>query len=78
VTVSLKVNVSVAACPVLRLVLLLVTAIVGGTVSTAIVTVLFASTPSAFKFPTASENLLLATLTTPAVVLLVVGVNVAV
>jgi hypothetical protein len=42
------------------------------------VTVLLASAPSTFKFPTASENLLLATLTTPAVVLLVVGVNVAV
>ena len=78
VATSLSTKVRVAACPILRLVLSLVTAIVGGTVSTVIVTVLLASAPSAFKFPTASENLLLATLITPAVVLLVVGVNVAV
>jgi uncharacterized membrane protein YqaE (UPF0057 family) len=44
-------------------------------VSTVIVTVLLAT---AFWFPAASVNLLLATLTTPLAVLLAVGVNVAV
>ena len=71
-------NVRAAVSPDLRLVLLLLMAIVGTTVSTVIVTVLFASAPSAFWFPFASVNLPLATETTPAVVLLAVGVNVAV
>ena len=39
---------------------------------------LFASEPSTLKLPAASENLLLATLTTPLVVLLAFGVNVTV
>ena len=51
-------------------------AIVGaGIVFTVIVTVLFASAPSVLKVPAASLNLLLATLITPLVVLLAVGVN---
>ena len=48
------------------------------TVLTDIETVLFASDPSMLKFPAASENLMLPTLTTPGVVLLAVGVKVAV
>ena len=78
VATSLSTKVSVAVWPAPTIVLSLVTAIVGGTVSTVIATALLASAPSAFKFPAASENALSATLTTPAVVLLVVGVNVAV
>ena len=78
VTVSLRANVSVAAWPARRLPLSLVTAIVGRIVSTVIVTVLFASAPSTLNLPAPSENLLLATLTTPWVVLLAVGVKVAV
>jgi hypothetical protein len=75
---SLSVNVTVAVSPAFRLPLSLVTAIVGRTVSTLIVTVLFVSDPSAFWFPAASVNLLLDTLTTPLAVLPAVGVNVAV
>jgi hypothetical protein len=65
-----------------NVVLSLETETVGGVisptrVSTVIVTELFASEPSTLKFPDASENLLLDTLTTPGVVLLAVGVNVA-
>ena len=75
---SLSTNVSVAVWPAPTLVLLLVTAIVGGTVSTVIVTVLFASAPSTLKFPATSENLLFATLTTPLAVLPGVRVKVAV
>jgi hypothetical protein len=47
-----------------------------GTVLTVSVTVLFASAPSTLKFPAASENLLLATLTTLCV-LSAVGVKFA-
>ncbi len=54
------------------------TAIVGTTVSTVIVTVLFTSEPSALLLPAASLNLLLATETLPVIVLSVVGVKVAV
>ena len=55
-----------------------VIAIVGLIVSIESVNVLFASLPSALVFPAASENLLLATLITPSVLLSSVGVNVAV
>ena len=55
-----------------------VIAIVGLTVSTEIVNVLFASLSSVFSLPAASENLLLETLITPSVLLSSVGVNVAV
>ena len=74
---SLKVNEIVAVSPAFTDDLLLVIAIVGTTVSTVIVTVLFASVPSVLKFPAASLNVLLATDTTPLAVLLVVGVKVA-
>ena len=57
---------------------LLVIASVGATVSTAIDTALLVSAPSALKFPPALLNLLLATLTVAAVVLALSGVNVAV
>ena len=82
-TDSLIVNVSVADPPILKLERLLYVAIVGGVVSagtvlTVIETVLFASDPSTLKLPAASENLLLATLTTPDTLLLAAGVNVAV
>jgi hypothetical protein len=46
-------------------------------VLTVIVTVLFASEPSIFELPAASENLLLETLTTPLDVLFAVGVKMA-
>ena len=75
---SLRVNVSVAVSPAFKLLLLLLTNIVGTTVSTVIVTVLFESAPSAFWFPLASVNLPFATVTTAAVVLLAVGVKDAV
>ena len=55
-----------------------VIAIVGLTVSTLRVKVLFASDPSALLLPAASENLEEATLISPLVVLSAVGVNVAV
>ena len=55
-----------------------VIAIVGRTVSTERVKVLFASLPSALVLPAASENFVDATLITPLVVLSSVGVNVAV
>ena len=75
---SLSVNVTTVLSPRLSVVLLAATAIVGRTVSTAIVTVLFALAPSLLKLPASSENVLLATLTTPLAVLLAVGVKVAV
>ena len=78
VDASLRVKVSVAVSPAMRLDLLLVTAIVGIRVSTAKVTVLFASAPSALALPAASVNTPLATLTTPFALLLAVGVNSAV
>ena len=55
-----------------------VIAIVGLTVSTLRVKVLLLSDPSAFSLPAESENFDEATLITPSVVLLSVGVNVAV
>ena len=75
VTDSLIVNVRPAVSPALTLVLSTPNAIVGRTVLTVIVWVLSASAPSTFKLPAASENLLLATLTTPLVVLSAVGVK---
>ncbi len=45
---------------------------------TVMVTVLLASAPSALKLPAASENLVLATDTTPLVIELVLGVKMAV
>ena len=79
---SLSVKVMVAVCEADRLVALELTATVGAVVSatvlTVMVTVLFTSEPSAFRLPAASENTLLATRTTPLVVLLAVGVNSAV
>ena len=79
---SLSVNARLAVWPVSSVALSLETETVGGVisqtrVSTVIVTVLLASAPSTLKLPAASENLLLATLTTPGVLLLAVGVNVA-
>ena len=71
-------NVIVALWPALTALTLLVIASVGTTVSTAIVTVLFASVPSAFWFPAASANFPLATPTRAVSVLLTVGVNTAV
>ena len=71
---SVRVNVSVAVLPTLSEVLLVVMAISGRTVSTVKVLVLL----SALALPPASVNALLATLTTPAVVLLASGVKVAV
>ena len=47
-------------------------------VSTVMVTVLFASDPSALSLPAASENFVLSTNTTPFVVEFAVGVKVAV
>ena len=79
---SLKVNVMVAVCEADRLVALDETAMVGAVVSatvlTVMVTVLLVSDPSALTLPAAAENTLLATRTTPLVVLLAVGVNKAV
>ena len=80
---SLKVNVMMAVCEAVRLVALEVTTMVGAVVSattvlTNMVTVLLVSVPSALTLPAASEKTLLATRTTPLVVLLAVGVNNAV
>jgi hypothetical protein len=77
-TGSLIAKVSVAVWPEPRLDLSLEMAIEGGSVSTAIFTVLSGSAPSLLKMPAALENLSLPTLTTPGVVLFAVGVNVAV
>ena len=78
VEVSLSVKVRVVVSPVIRLVLLALNAIVGTTVSTAKVMVLFVSEPSALALPAASVKTPLATLTVPVAVLLAVGVNKAV
>ena len=75
---SLRVNEIVAVWPTVKAVWLLETTIVGLTVSTERVRVLLLSAPSAFWFPDTSENLPLATIITPLVVLLRVGVKVAV
>ena len=78
VDASLRVNVKVVVSPAIKLVLLPLTEIVGTTVSTAIETELFASEPSALALPAMSTNTPLATLTTPLVVLLAIGVKAAV
>ena len=78
VEASLSVKVTVVVSPAIRLVLLALNAIVGTTVSTAKVMVLFVSKPSALTLPAASEKTPFATLITPLVVLLAVGVNKAV
>ena len=80
-TGSLRVKVMVAVSPLVSLVLSLVMAMVGGTVSMVLVdkvTVLLTSAPSAFWLPVASLNLALATEMTPLAVLLTAGVKVAV
>ena len=76
VEASLSVKVKVAESPDMRLVLLVLKEIVGTTVSTAKMTELLASEPSALAFPMALVKTPVATLTTPLVVLLAVGVNV--
>ena len=76
VDVSLKVKVISAVSVALRVALLDVRAIVGVIVSMVNDTLLFESAPSALALPVELENLVLATLTEPAVVLLVVGVKV--
>ena len=80
---SLRVKVRFAVPPVVKVDESLETAMVGGVVSagtvfTVIVTVLLVSDPSALTLPAASAKTPLATLTTPLVVLLAVGVKVAV
>ena len=74
---SLSVKAKVAESPEMRLVLLVLKEIVGTTVSTAKMTELLASEPSALAFPMALVKTPVATLTTPLVVLLAAGVNVA-
>ena len=76
VDVSLKVKVISAVSVALRVALLDVRAMVGVTVSMLKDTRLFESAPSALALPAASVNLVLATLTEPEVVLLVLGVKV--
>ena len=78
VEASLSVKVKVAESPVIRFVLFELKEIVGATVSTTKASVLLASAPSELRFPAASEKTPLATLTTPVVVLLTVGVKSAV
>ena len=72
----LRVKVKVADSPAIRLALLVLNEITGATVSTAMVSVLFESDPSAFKLPAKSVKTLLATVTTPSVLLLIEGVKV--
>ena len=78
VAVSLKVNARLAVSPAFRADCADVMAMVGNTVSTVNVLVLLASDPSLLLLPAASLKVPLATLTTPLVVLLAVGVKVAV
>ena len=78
VEASLNVKVSVVVTPAMRLLLAELKAIVGTTLSTAKVMVLFVSDPSALRFPAVSVKTPLATLTVPLAVLLAVGVNSAV
>ena len=78
VEASLKVKVSVVVSPAMRLLVAELKAIVGTTVSTVKVMVLFVSEPSALKLPEESVNTPLATLTIPLTVLLDIGVNRAV
>ena len=74
----LSVKVKSAVSPALTLALSADTAMAGLTELTVMVWLLLVSDPSVLKLPARSENLLLATLTTPLVVLSAVGVNVAV
>ena len=81
-TGSLNAKPTDAVWPLAKLDWLLEIAMVGGIgssgiVLTEIVTVLFVSPPSKLKLPAASVNFPLATLTTPFVVLLAFGMNVA-
>ena len=76
VAVSLKVKVINAVSPDLSAALSDETAMVGVIVSMVSDTTLFESAPSALALPAASVNLVLATLTEPAVVLFVFGVKV--
>jgi len=78
VEASERVKVTVVVSPAFNDEALDVIAIVGLTVSTLRVKVLFASDPSAFSLPAELENSEEATLITPSVVLSAVGVNVAV
>ena len=78
VDASLRVKFSVVVSPAIRLFLEELKAIVGTTVSTASVMVLFVSEPSALTLPAISVNTPLATLTVPLVVLLAEGVKIAV
>jgi hypothetical protein len=75
---SERVSVIVAVSATSKVDLSETTTIVGRTVFTVKVTVLFASAPSALKLFAALLNFVSATLITPFVVLLAVGVNVAV
>ena len=78
VEASERVKVTVVVSPAFNDEALDVIAMVGLTVSTLRVKVLLLSDPSAFSLPAESENFDEATLITPSVVLLSVGVNVAV
>ena len=78
VAASERVKVTVVVSPAFNDEALDVIAMVGLTVSTERVKVLLLSDPSAFSLPAESENFDEATLITPSVVLLSVGVNVAV
>ena len=78
VEASESVKVTVVVSPAFNDEALDVIAMVGLTVSTLRVKVLLLSDPSAFSLPAESENFDEATLITPSVVLLSVGVNVAV
>ena len=77
VDASLRVNVKVADSPAIRLALFVPNVMTGAAVSTARVTVLLASEPSAFGLPAASVKAPLGTLITPFVLLLAAGVKVA-
>ena len=78
VTAWLSVNVNPAVSPALTLVLSIVRLILGLTVLIEKAWRLFKSDPSVLKLPATSENLLLAILTSPFVVLSSFGVNMAV
>ena len=78
VDASERVKVTVVVSPAFNDEALDVIAMVGLTVSTLRVKTLLLSDPSAFSLPAESENFDEATLITPSVVLLSVGVNVAV
>ena len=73
----MQIKVKVAESPDMRLVLLVLKEIVGTTVSTAKMTELLASEPSALAFPMALVKTPVATLTKPFAVLFAAGVKVA-